>query len=405
MSENPIIGAIELGTSKVVALVGEILDDGSLAVLGHADCSTQGVVKGEIVDFKSVCACAHTAIESIEDEAGVPLDTVYLALTGKHFKGRQNTGITPVQSADGCVQQEDIDRVSEEAKRRPLDPGSIYIQHMRNGFSLDGRSISDPLGQPGERLEAHYWSVFGDQAKVEELMRVVNGFGLELESIVLSSSAAASMLLTEEEKKAGALVVDIGCGTTDYAVYKDGCVRRTGVLAVGGEHITNDLAMGLRISRKRAEFLKLTHGKATLSKEDRNQSIWTHGDYTIGDSMITQYAISQIISARVEEIFQIVRKELGEAGESDYIPSGVFITGGSAHIKELAQAAAKVFGVSARVARLPRWASETLAQPEYATVMGLLHFALQARQGGGTGGRVAEGNILRKVARILNFNV
>ena len=406
MSQSRVIGAIEIGTSKIVVLVAEVIDESSLNIIARADCPTHGMRKGEVIDFKAVCQCAHAAIQGAEEQAGISLDAVYLAQSGRHLKGAYTVGMTSIQSNDQRVTQQDVDNVIEQAKSKELPAGRLYIHHIRNAFLLDGQVVEDPVGLCGERLEVGYWSISGDEKSLHNQIRVINGFGLRVEDMIVSSIASGSLLLGDAEKQAGALVVDIGSGTTDYAIYKNGTAVRTGVISVGGDHISNDLAMGLRVNRKQAEFIKKKHGKCIVEKDDKHSTIWLYGDYTIGDRKITQYAIAQIINARMDELFGIIKKELGSLVLPSEIPAGIFLTGGSADLADMCTLAQDLFKVPAHLGMPPRWVTEDLRTNDYMTALGLLHYGLTSVDGTPDQGKASNSDtLIKKFARILNLNV
>ena len=230
MASSKIVGAIEIGTSNVTVLVGDIINGRSLNIIGMGQCSSQGVKKGEILDFKAVSNCAHAAIMGAEKSAGTHVETIYLAQSGGHIRGDFNTASVNVSSSDNLVRRSDIDRVSREGKAKELPSDRVYIHHMQSPFMLDGKPIDDPYQQEGQKLEVGYWSVHGDEKKVRDHIHVINGFGLKVEDVIISSIASGIMVADDAEKKAGVLVLDIGCGTTDWVLYRGGSVLRTGVV-------------------------------------------------------------------------------------------------------------------------------------------------------------------------------
>jgi len=401
MSQSKIVGAVEIGTSKTVVMVGEIVNGRSLNIIGMGQSSSDGVKKGEILDFRAASNATHAAIMGAEKSAGAQIDVIYLSQTGRHLEGFQNTGSVTVTSADGVVGAGDIGRAAREGKGKELPPGRVYIHHIKNQVELDGRAVAEPLNMQGERLEVGYWSVHGDESRVRDHVAVINGFGLTVEDMIVSSIASGSMVASEEEKQAGCLVLDIGCGTTDWVFYRNGFIARTGVVPVGGDHITNDIALGLRMNGLHAEKLKLQYGKTLLEKEDQVRKVWMMGDQMIGDRHLPKKALIQIIGARVEEIFSIVRRQLGSACTRSNLPAGAILTGGVARLDKLAITAEKTLGITARLGESPGWVREDLRGPEFSTALGLLHYAL-------TGQHAEEFNlepergILRKLVRMIS---
>lgn len=401
MSQSKIVGAVEIGTSKTVVMVGEIVNGRSLNIIGMGQSSSAGVKKGEILDFQKASNATHAAIMGAEKSADVQIEAIYLSQTGRHLQGFSNTGSVTVSSADGQVSASDIQRATKEGKSKELPPERVYIHHIKNRVQLDGRTISEPLNMQGQRLDIGYWSIHGDERRVRDHIYVINHFGLAVEDMIVSSIASGCMVANDEEKQAGCLVLDIGSGTTDWVLYQNGYIAQTGVVAVGGDHISNDLALGLRINREYAEKLKVECGKTIMEKDDQGEKVWMVGDKMIGDRHIPKKALVQIIGARVDELFSVIKQQLGAVVSNSTLPAGVIITGGSSQLKGLPASAEKSLGVHTRLGENPAWVREDLRGPEYSSALGLLHYAL-------TGQHAEEFNlnrekgILRKVVRMIS---
>ncbi len=404
MSHSRVVGAVEIGTSKVAVLLGEIVGDSGLNIIGHSACSSKGIKKGVIADLNVASDCVHAAILTAEKNAQTRIDEVYLAQTGSHLQGNFNVGTTNVSSPDGIVRNIDIDQAKQDAKRRKLPNSRTYIHHIQNPFSLDGRPVENPLSKEAHRLQVGYWSVHGDSEIVRDSLRVIRGIDLDVSDMIISSIASGAVLLEDSEKENGALVIDMGGGTTDYVLYRKGYIVKTGVVPVGGDHITNDLSIGLRVGRKSAEEFKVKNGRAYYRSEDRDEKVWLFGDLTIGDREYPLAAITKIIEARVSEVFDIIKEQLVEAelllpGE---IASGVVLTGGSSRLNGIDEAAKRSLGLEARVAEGPADVAAELRQPEYSTVLGLLHYALTGQEE--TQKTVKPAGLLRRIGSILNFD-
>ncbi len=378
MPQSKVVGAVEIGTSKVAVLLGEIVGESGLNIIGHGSCSSKGVKKGMIADLDVASDCVHAAIMGAEKTAQTRIDEIYLSQTGSHLQGSFNVGTANVEASDGIVRMADVEQAKQDARRRGLPKSRTYIHHIQNPFSLDGRPVENPLSQEGQRLQVGYWSVHGDSQVVKDNLRVIGGIDLDVSDMIISSIASGSVLLEDSEKEAGALVIDIGGGTTDYVLYRKGFIVKTGVVPVGGDHITNDLSIGLRVGRKNAEELKVKDGRAFYKTEDREESVWLIGDLTIGDREYPLAAITKIIDARVGEIFEIIKSEIeaAELFEASDIASGVVLTGGSSRLQGIAEAAEKAFGLESRVSEGPQDVAPELRLPEYSTALGLLHYAL-----------------------------
>jgi len=403
MSQSRVVGAVEIGTSKVTVILGEIIGDSGLNIIGHSSCFSKGIKKGVITDLKDASDCVHAAILTAEKNANTRIDEVYLAQTGSHLQGNFNVGTTTVGSSDSVVRAADIEQAKEDAKRRKLRDSRTYIHHIQNPFSIDGQQVDHPLSKTGARLQVGYWSVHGDSQTVCDSLRVIGGIDLAVSDMIISSIASGAVLLEESEKGNGALVVDIGGGTTDFVLYRKGYIVLTGVVPVGGDHITNDLSIGLRMGRKSAEEIKRKNGRAYYKTEDREEKVWLFGDLTIGDREYPLAAITQIIEARVSEIFDIIKEQLVEA--KLYVPediaSGVVLTGGTSRLVGIDEVASRSLGLAARQSEGPQDVAAALRVPEYSTALGLLHYALTGQEDTQQPSKPV--GILGRLSRILNL--
>ena len=379
MSKSHIVAALDIGTSKAVVLVGEIFRGDRLNILGVGQASALGVRKGDIMDFMAACNCAHAALLAAEQNARAQAEVAFLAQSGAHLDGFAQRAEVAVSAADNRVRPIDVQRLLAEARKKELPAGRLAIHHIRNSFKLDERPVGDPNGQQGEKLELGFWTVTGDESHLSNAIHLVNGYnGLEVKDIIVSSVASANVVTPEMDKKIGALVLDIGAGITDYALYRDGHIVKTGVIPIGGDHLTNDLSLGLRISRKHAERVKLSFGQAEVNAQARAEKVWMVGDKSVGDRYIPRLAICQILEARVEELFSIVKKHLGALLTPEDVAGGVILTGGTSRLPAIERVAERVLGLPARRPAEPAWLTESLRGPEYSTAVGLLLFALNA---------------------------
>lgn len=388
----------------MIVLVGELDGRRHLNIIGKGQSTSHGVRKGEIVDLKAAAGCTHAALIAAEKNAGANIEGVYLAASGSHLAGFANRGVTNVSASDGSIRNADVARASADAKSKALPADRVYVHHMRTGSLVDGRRVDNPLAMVGERLEMTYWHVHADERKIQNMIRVVNGFGLDVEDVIVSSIASGSIIASQEEKAAGVLVVDIGSGASDYVLYRNGCIQRSGVIAVGGDHFTNDLSIGLRINASNAENIKHRCGKAIVDKRDKQEQVLMYGDLRIGDRPIPRNAIYRILHARAEELFMILKNKLGSALNAQNLPGGVILTGGGSALHSLGEAARPVLGVEVRLGESPSWVRDiALRRPEYATVFGLLYYGLSAQQSDDDDAQdVAGGGLFQRVAKIFN---
>lgn len=374
------IAAVEIGTGKVVVLAARLGPSNTPEIVGRGEVPTKGVKKGEIVEFRAVSEAVHQALAAAEKNAKQAIEGVYLSQTGRHLQGIFRKGSVSVGSHEGIVDKADLKTAVDEAKRQEIPNGRVFIHHIRSGMRLDGRQTSDPIGMAGSTLEVAYWHVHGDESKVADNVHVINGYSIDVEDLIISSAASGCVVAEEDDKENGCLVLDIGRGTTDWVLYLNGKLVKTGVVAVGGDHITNDLALGLRVNSKHAENIKHEFAKAFIDPVDKNDKVWLFGDYTIGDRPIPRESIYRIVKARIDELFQIVKREIGEECSPTMLQSGIILTGGTSRLEGICDSAAHITGVPARVGQFPAWVPDSLQEPEYATALGLLIYGTRADQ-------------------------
>ena len=375
-SSSIIIG-LEIGTSKVCAVVGELSAEGALNIVGLGQARSRGVRKGEIVDAPAVEEDVRHAIVEAEQMADVEIRSVYLGVTGGHIRGFNNRGVHPVVSADREISDEDVQDVIKNAKAINLPAENSVLHAIRQHFLVDGQdSITNPVGMLGARLEVDVHVVHGHFNRLQNAIRVVKGMQLEVDEVVFNGLASSLAVLSNEQKELGALVIDIGGGTTDYAVYADGVIKHTGVLAVGGDHVSNDLAYGLKVPLGRAEQLKVEHGAAFVEDSVKGQVITHTREPGLPVKTINLEHLRRIMSLRLEEIFQLVGQDVEQAGLLDYLRAGVFLCGGVARIPNIASLAERILQMPVCVGKTNSISGlkSALDQPEFAAAIGLVKF-------------------------------
>jgi cell division protein FtsA len=378
-SRSTFIGAVEIGTSKITVLLGEYTGR-ELAIIGRGECTSRGVIKGTVVDYKAASECTHSAFEQAEREAGERIDLVFLAQTGGHLEGFYNEASLSVKASDNMIDAGDVRTVCDLARSKELPAGRMVVHNIRRPFRVDGRIVpGSPENLVGQRLEVGYWTVHGQEQRLADNIHVIRGFNLEVRELVLASLASGHMVTSAEERQHGVLAIDIGAGTTDFVLYRDGGARLTGVVPVGGAHLTNDLSIGLRLTEGQAEKLKLRFGRASVQTRDKAQKVWLDGNFAIGDRQFPLLAIEQITAARTWELLEVVKKKLGNAFSPETCAAGVVLTGGTARLAGIGEAAAKVFGVPAHLGEAPASVSENLRDPGYHTALGLLYYGLSSQ--------------------------
>jgi cell division protein FtsA len=269
-----IIVGLEIGTSKVCAVVGEVNSAGALNVIGVGQARSRGVRKGEIADASAAGEDVRNAIVEAEQMADVEIRSVYLGVTGGHLRGFTNRGVHPVVSADREITRDDVEDVIKNAKAINLPAENHVVHAIRQHFLVDGQDgIVDPVGMLGARVEVDVHVIHGNFNRLQNPIRAVKGLQLEVEAIVFNGLASSLALLSNEQKEMGALVIDFGGGTTEYVVYSGGIIKPAGTLAVGGDHVSNDLAYGLKVPLGRAEALKVKHGAAHVEEKDKGLTV------------------------------------------------------------------------------------------------------------------------------------
>jgi cell division protein FtsA len=394
MFDSPsIIVGLEIGTSKICAVVGEISAAGALNIIGVGQARSRGVRKGEITEPALADEDVRNAIVEAEQMANVEIRSVYLGVTGNHIRGFSNHGVHPVVSADREITEDDVQDAVKNAKAINLPVENSIIHAIRQHFQVDAQTgILNPVGMFGAKLEVDVHVVHGHGNRLKNSIAVVKGLQLDVEEIVFNGLASSLAVLSNEQKELGSLVIDIGGGTTDYVVYSDGIIKHTGVLAVGGDHLSNDLAYGLKVPLGRAEQLKMEHACAVLQPDARGRAIELPGQTGLPFKTVNLEHLQRITSLRLEEVFELIEGELSHLGWLERLRSGVFLCGGGARIPHIQSLAEGIF-------QLPVFSGKTssisglksaLDQPEFATAIGLVRFgSLQQKRkanGGLAGG-------------------
>lgn len=375
-SSSLIVG-LEIGTSKICAAVGEVNAAGSLNIIGLGQSRSRGVRKGEIADAPTAEEDVRNAIVEAEQMADVEIRSVYLGVTGGHVRGFNNRGVHPVVSSDREITEEDVQDVIKNAKAINLPAENHVLHAVRQHFLVDGQDgVVNPVGMLGARVEVDVHVIHGNFNRLQNPIRAVKGLQLEVEAIVFNGLASSLALLTNEQKEMGALVIDLGGGTTNYAVYADGIIKYTGVLAVGGDHVSNDLAYGLKVPLGRAEQLKIEHGAAIYDASAKGQTVTIANELGLPLKTINVEHLRRVMALRLEEIFQLIEQDIARAGLLDYLRSGVFLCGGGARIPEIMRLAEKVFQMPASLGKANSISGikSALDQPEFATAIGLVKF-------------------------------
>ncbi|MEW6305730.1 MAG: cell division protein FtsA [Verrucomicrobiota bacterium] len=387
--QPPIIVGLEVGTSKVCAVVGEVNEGGGVNIIGVGQARSRGVRKGEICDTAAAEEDIRNAIVEAEQMADVEIRSVYLGVTGSHLRGFNNRGVHPIVSVDREITEEDVQDVIKNAKAINLPAENHIIHAIRQHFNVDGQdSIQNPVGMLGSRVEVDVHVVCGHLNRLRNSIRVVKGMQVEVEDVVFTGLASSLALLSNEHKELGALVIDMGGGATEYVVYANGIVKHTGVLAVGGDHVSNDLAYGLKVPLGKAEQLKIEHGSALMDERLKGKTIALKSDLGLPEKNINCLHLRRIMSLRLEETLELIDQDLARNGLHDYIRAGVFLCGGGARTPEIKELAERVLQLPTQVGKTNSISGikSALDQPEFSAAIGLVKFgSIQQKKRGGRG--------------------
>ena len=403
-SSEKIVVGLEIGTAKVCAVVGEAGSDGATNIIGMGSVPSRGVRKGEIVDTNKAEEDIRSALAEAEQKADVEIESVMLGVSGAHIHGFNNRGVQNITAEDGEIDGGDVEDVLRQASSINLPSDCEKIHTVRQHFHVDQHEgIIDPVGMLGSRLEVDVHVVYGQRNRLQNPIRAVCGLQVEVEAIAFNGRASALAVLTPDQCELGALLVDLGAGTTEYVVYANGTPRHSGVLAVGGDHVTNDIAMGLKLSLNRAEQIKIKNGRAVPDSTVNGDTIDLSSDMGFADQKIKTAHLQLIMHARIEEIFQLIRHDLEEAGLLAELRGGVYLTGGGAHMEAIADLAGDVLGCPAALARdqSDSGLQDVLNRPEYHTAIGLVKYGVRQpdlRKSSGFFGTIL-GKARRKLAR------
>ncbi|MDO8461982.1 MAG: cell division protein FtsA [Deltaproteobacteria bacterium] len=393
-NEDRVVG-LDIGTTKICAIVGQITDDG-IDIIGIGSHPSRGLRKGVVINIESTVESIKRAIEEAEMMAGMEITSVYTGIAGGHIRGINSHGIVPIKERE--VKQSDVERVIDAAQAVviPLDREVIHV--IPQEFVIDGQDgIHDPVGMSGVRLEAKVHIVTAAVTSAQNIVKCANRAGLNVNDIILEQLASAEATLTQEEKELGVALIDIGGGTTDIAIFSGGSVVYTSVLSLGGNHITNDIAVGLRTPAAEAEKIKQKYGCSLSSMVQKEETIEVPSVGGRSDRILSRQILSEIIEPRVEEIFNLVRQEIAKSGYEDLIASGIALTGGSTLLEGMPELAEQVFNLPVRRG-IPRGIGglvEVVKRPMYATGVGLVLYGSQHLSNKRF--RIRENNVYNKV--------
>ncbi|GAA5523925.1 cell division protein FtsA [Microbulbifer aestuariivivens] len=381
VSDNRMIVGLDIGTSKVVAIVGEVTGDGELNIVGIGSHRSTGMKKGVVVNIESTVQSIQRAVEEAELMAGCEIHSVYAGIAGSHIRSLNSHGIVAIRDRE--VTQHDLDRVIDAARAVAIPADQKILHTLPQEYLIDNQEgVKEPLGMSGVRLEAKVHLVSGAVNAAQNIEKCIRRCGLEVEDIILEQLASSYAVLTDDEKELGVCMVDIGGGTTDIAVFTGGSIRHTGVIPIAGDQVTNDIAMALRTPTPHAEELKIKYAcaLAKLAREGETIKVPSVGDRAPRD--LSRQALAEVVEPRYDELFTLVQAELRRSGFEDLCAAGVVLTGGSSKMEGAVELAEEIFHMPVRLA-VPQGIAgltDIVSNPIYSTGVGLLMYARQREE-------------------------
>jgi len=380
--DEKLIVGLDIGTSKVLAIVGEISQTGEIEVIGVGHHPSRGLKKGVVVNIESTVQSIQRAVEEAELMAGCQIHSVFAGIAGSHISSFNSHGIVAIKDRE--VDRDDVERVIEAARALAIPADQKILHVLPQEFIIDKQEgIREPIGMSGVRLEAKVHVVTGAVSAAQNIIKCVRRCGLEVDDIILEQLASSLSVLTEDEKELGVCLVDIGGGTTDICVFTDGAIRHTAVIPIAGDQVTNDIAVALRTPTQHAEQIKKKYGCALtqLAKADESIEVPSVGERPA--RQLSRQTLAEVVEPRMEELFTLIQAELRRSGFEDVIGSGVVITGGSSKLEGMVELAEEVFHMPVRLG-LPQFVgglTNIIQNPIYATGIGLVIFG--AKHGDG----------------------
>ena len=381
-SAGEMIVGLDIGTSKVVAIVGELGDDGAIEVIGIGSHPSRGLKKGVVVDIESTVQSIQRAVEEAELMAGCQIESVYAGIAGNHIRSLNSHGIVAIR--DGEVMSTDVDRVIDAAQAVAIPADQKILHILPQEFLIDSQEgVKEPLGMSGVRLEAKVHLVTGAVNAAQNIEKCVRRCGLEVRDLILEQLASAYAVLSDDEKELGVCMVDIGGGTTDIAIFTEGAIRHTANIPIAGDQVTNDIAMALRTPTQHAEEIKIKYACALTQLAGAEETIKVPGVGEKPPRSLSRQALAEVVEPRYDELFTLVQAELRRSGYEDLIAAGIVLTGGSSKIEGVVELAEEIFHkpVSIGMPRDVKGLSDIVRNPIYATGVGLLQYGRRQESG------------------------
>lgn len=383
MAKKPnkdLLVGIDIGTSKVVTLVGEVAVDGKLNVIGYGSHPSQGLKRGVVVNIESTVQSIQRSVEDAELMAGCEIFSAYTGIAGSHIRSINSHGIVAIRDTE--VTQGDVDRVIDAAKAIAIPADQRILHVLPQEYIIDSQdSIREPIGMSGVRLEAKVHIVTGAVSAAQNIVKCMKRCGLNTNDIVLEQFASSQSILTEDEKELGVCMIDIGGGTSDIAIFTDGAIRYTAVIPIAGDQVTNDVAIALRTPTRSAEDIKIKFGVALQDLVDNNHTIDIPALGERAGRKIPHRALAEVVEARYEELFTLAQNEIRRSGLEPYLAAGIVLTGGASKVVGAQELAERIFKVPVRIGKPNNISGfqEIINNPIYATGVGLLVYGMRQR--------------------------
>jgi cell division protein FtsA len=392
MASTDLIAGLDIGTTKIVAIIAEPDDNGELRVLGVGKSASNGLRRGVVVNLEKTILSVQDALDEAEKHAGVEVGAVFAGIAGDHIRSINSRGVIAVGRGGNEITQADVDRVIEAAKAIALPMDREIIHVIPQEFIVDDQpGIRDPVGMAGVRLEGEIHIITGAVTSAQNIYKSVQRAGVEVQDLVLQPLASSYAVLSEDEKELGVAMLDLGGGTADLAVFYEGSIRHTAVIGLGGENVTNDLAIGLRTPRDQAERIKIDHGVGLQSMVEQDERIEVPGVGGRPAREVSRDVLAAIIEPRMEEILALSLREIQRSEYADLLTTGLVLTGGAAMLDGACELAERVFNMPVKLGIPTGMAglSVEVSTPMYATAVGLLQYAIT--EGSGRGRRFVYG--------------
>ncbi|PKV76332.1 cell division protein FtsA [Pontibacter ramchanderi] len=377
MQNDKIVVGLDIGTTKVCALVGRKNEYGKLEILGMGKAISEGVVRGIVSNIDKTVEAIRKAVQQAEDQASINIKVVNVGIAGQHIKSLQHNGSITRQMTDDEITVDDVNRLTNDMYRLVTPPGSEIIHVMPQEYKVDyEEGIIDPVGMSGVRLEGNFHIITAQSNAISNINKCIARAGLEIDNLILEPLASSMSVLSDEEKEAGVALVDIGGGTTDLAIFKDNIIRHTAVLPFGGNIITSDIKQGCMVMQNQAEQLKVKFGKAIADEASENEIVSIPGLRDRTPKEISLKNLAYIIEARMEEIVELIYSEIVRSGYSNSLAAGIVITGGGAQLQNLVQLVEYITGMDTRIGypneHLGKSKIDAVKSPMHATGVGLV---------------------------------